>query len=40
MAYTLQKNDDADSKTLIDINAIPDKYNDLFEELFNGLKSL
>lgn len=36
--YTLQKNDEAQTKTSIDISAIPETYNDLFKKLFEGLK--
>ena len=36
--YTLQKNEEEETKKSIDISAIPDAYNDLFKKLFEGLK--
>ena len=36
--YTLQKNEDDTSKTAIDIQAIPEVHNELFEKIFNKLK--
>lgn len=36
--YTLQKEDDDATKTVIDIQAIPEEHNELFEKLFNNLK--
>ena len=37
-SYTLQKNEDDTSKTAIDIQAIPEVHNELFEKIFNKLK--
>lgn len=37
-SYTLQKKEEAASKTSIDISALPDAHNKLFKKLFDDLK--
>ena len=36
--YVLQNEEDANSKTVINIQSIPEKYNALFKKLFENLK--
>jgi len=38
--YVLQNEEDENSKTVIDINAIPEKYERLFKKLFDNLKAV
>lgn len=39
-SYILEKDGDAESGVVIDINAIPPEHTVLFQKLFNGLKAV
>jgi hypothetical protein len=36
--YSIQKNDDADSRVPVSIQNIPEKFSAVFKELFEGMK--